>query len=87
MAQSPRRILIVVDRIDQLPEFALLKAFRVLLDAMRRIATTDDTNANYHLEHTGSYAAFDEPGSVAVARETLRTLGLPLSDSEGSTHV
>jgi RecJ-like exonuclease len=42
-----------------------------LVEALREIAAFDDTNANRHLEMTGSYAAFDEPASVAIARAIL----------------
>jgi hypothetical protein len=42
-----------------------------LVEALRKIAAFDDTNANRLLEMTGSYAAFDEPASVAIARAIL----------------
>ena len=44
------------------------------VEALTKIATFDDKGANYHLEHTGSFAQFDEPGSVQIAREALSTL-------------
>ena len=39
--------------------------------ALTRIATYGDEGANARLKSTGSYGAFDEPGSVQIAREVL----------------
>lgn len=39
--------------------------------ALDRIAAYDDQGANYRLKTSGSYSAFDEPGSVEIAREAL----------------
>jgi hypothetical protein len=39
--------------------------------ALTRIAAFDDPLASNHLEAHGSYGAFDESGSVRVAREAL----------------
>lgn len=39
--------------------------------ALEKIAAYDDTGANARLKATGSYALFDEPGSVQTAREAL----------------
>lgn len=41
---------------------------------LEHIAALDDHLANVHLAQTGSYGAFDEPGSVEVAREILAEL-------------
>lgn len=43
----------------------------LLLVALHDIAAFDDTSANERLEKTGSFGAFDEPGSVEIAREAL----------------
>lgn len=43
----------------------------LLVHALRRIACFDDVIASARLAQTGSYSAFDEPGSVQIARETL----------------
>jgi hypothetical protein len=45
-----------------------------LAEALRKIACFDDESANERLRRTGgdSYALFDEPGSVQIAREALR---------------
>lgn len=48
---------------------------RVAVAALTRIAALDDDGANQHLETTGSYGRFDEPGSVQVAREALQEIG------------
>ena len=42
-----------------------------LVNALRKIAAFGDTGANEHLARTGSYALFDEPGAVQIAREAL----------------
>jgi hypothetical protein len=42
---------------------------------LKKIASLDDKLANHHLETTGSYACFDEPGSVRIAREILADAG------------
>ncbi|XAI95132.1 hypothetical protein [Microcystis phage Mwe-JY13] len=39
--------------------------------ALERIAAYDDNLANEYLSKHGSYAGFDEPGSVMVSRSTL----------------
>lgn len=38
------------------------------------IACHDDKGANEHLDRTGSFSRFDEPGSVKTAREILAEL-------------
>jgi len=48
---------------------------RWVIDRLKRIASLDDKLANHHLETTGSYACFDEPGSVRIAREILAEAG------------
>jgi hypothetical protein len=42
-----------------------------LIKRLNQIACLDDELANMHLKMTGSYACFDEPGSVRIAREIL----------------
>jgi len=42
-----------------------------LVAALERIAAFDDEDASAHLEKTGSYSLFDEPGSVEIARAAL----------------
>lgn len=42
-----------------------------LREALKKIAAYDDEGANQHLERTGSYGRFDEPGAVQVARAAL----------------
>ena len=44
---------------------------KALVEALDRIATWGDTKASMHLEETGSYSWFDEPGSVQMARAAL----------------
>lgn len=39
--------------------------------ALRKIAAYTDTLANARMAATGSYSAFDEPGSVQIARAAL----------------
>ena len=39
--------------------------------ALRQIAAFDDKGASERLTASGSYARFDEPGSVKIAREAL----------------
>lgn len=39
--------------------------------ALERIAAYDDGHANEYLSKNGSYAGFDEPWSVMIARSTL----------------
>lgn len=39
--------------------------------ALNSIASWNDTGANERLKNTGSYSAFDEPGSVSEARAAL----------------
>lgn len=43
-----------------------------LREALRKIAAYNDHLAQKHFEETGSYGAFDEPGSVGIAREALK---------------
>lgn len=40
-------------------------------DALVEIGAYDDGRASDALKSTGSYSAFDEPGSVQIAREAL----------------
>lgn len=47
---------------------------RWLIERLESVACLDDKLANMHLEKTGSYACFDEPGSVKIAREILKEL-------------
>jgi len=42
-----------------------------LREALEKIAAFDDSAANTHLRVTGSYAGFDDPASVAIARAAL----------------
>lgn len=42
-----------------------------LVGALEKIACFDDKAASEILNTTGSYAAFDEPGSVEIARSAL----------------
>ena len=42
-----------------------------LRGALERIACYDDTGGNAALESRGGYGAFDEPGSVEIARAAL----------------
>ncbi len=44
-----------------------------LLAALKRIAAFSDVAASNKLYATGSYSAFDEPGSVEIARDALAT--------------
>lgn len=39
---------------------------------LTKIAALDDVGANDYLKARGSYGRFDEPGSVQIARETLK---------------
>lgn len=39
--------------------------------ALREIAAYDDERASAHLASEGSYAMFDEPGNVEIARQAL----------------
>lgn len=45
-----------------------------LIARLKKIACLDDKAANERLYLTGSYSAFDEPGSVKIAREILQEL-------------
>jgi len=54
---------------DNVP--ALLDALERYEKALREIASIDDKFGNAHLNAGGSYAAFDEPGSVKLARAAL----------------
>ena len=56
---APGLMRLAADEIDRLRK------------APEQIAARDDTAANEHLKATGSYARFDEPGAVQIARETL----------------
>jgi len=42
-----------------------------LREALTVIASYDDKGASARLANTGSYSAFDEPGSVEIARTAL----------------
>lgn len=48
-----------------------LQAVEVMGAALHQLAAFDDQRASAHLAETGSYAAFDSPDSVKVAREAL----------------
>ena len=43
-----------------------------LREALNRISHWNDFRASDRLERTGSYAGFDEPGSVEIARAALK---------------
>ena len=45
-----------------------------LREALTKIATFDDLFASDRLATNGSYGAFDEPGSVEIAREALAAI-------------
>lgn len=47
------------------------KALDTAIGALTKIASFDDSGANYRLRNTGSYSLFDEPGAVQKAREAL----------------
>jgi len=49
----------------------LLRRVSRFRQELRLIACYGDESASKHLEVTGSYGAFDEPGSVQYARELL----------------
>jgi hypothetical protein len=53
-----------------------------LREALERIAAFDDEGASRRLASTGSFALFDEPGSVEIARAALADTGAP---GEGRT--
>jgi hypothetical protein len=59
-----------VSAIEKYREDALDEAVR-FSEALERIACYGDESAGAFLDRTGSYAAFDEPGSVQIAREAL----------------
>jgi hypothetical protein len=42
-----------------------------LIAALTKIAAFDDRSASEHLAKNGSYAMFDEPHSVEIARKAL----------------
>lgn len=44
---------------------------QIYKNALKKIAAFDDAIGCEHLAATGSYAAFDEPASVQLARKTL----------------
>lgn len=48
----------------------------LIWDALVRLAAYDDEGANAYLRRTGSYAMFDEPSAVALARRVLSDLEL-----------
>lgn len=47
---------------------------RIAVAALLELAALNDGDANRHLEHTGSYAGFDEPNAVRVSRTALGEL-------------
>ena len=47
----------------------------VAMEALNAIGCFDDRQGNRRLEETGSYSAFDEPGSVKNARNALKQIG------------
>jgi hypothetical protein len=55
----------------------------IAIEALERIAAFYDTGANAHLEKTGSYSLFDEPGSVRTAREALLKMKRPAEREPG----
>lgn len=57
--------------LENLANARLIAAAPDLLAALEQIATFNDHAANARLEATGSYSAFDEPGSVQIARAAL----------------
>ena len=52
----------------------LIAAAPDLLAALMQIAAWDDTGGNAILENRGSYAGFDEPDAVKIAREALASV-------------
>ena len=42
-------------------------------EALKKIAAYDDEGGNHMLKSRGSYASFDEPGSVEIARRALNS--------------
>jgi hypothetical protein len=52
----------------------LVSQLSIAKEALKRIAAFDDKGANEMLEKRGIYAAFDEPGSVRIARTALDRL-------------
>ena len=52
---------------------ALKAENEILRTALTTIAAFDDAGASRHLELNGSYGRFDEPFSVRVAREALKS--------------
>ncbi len=55
--------------------------------ALTKIASFDDVGASQRLASSGSYARFDEPGSVQIAREALapRKFSMPTKEVTGET--
>lgn len=49
---------------------------QIALAALERIAQLKDREANAWLAQTGTFQAFLEPASVAIAREALRLINL-----------
>jgi hypothetical protein len=49
----------------------LLELAPTMYAALKKIAAYDDAAASAYLRATGSYASFDEPGSVEIARTAL----------------
>jgi hypothetical protein len=52
----------------------LIAAAPDMYAALKKIAQYDDEGANARLAATGSFSAFDEPGSVEIARKALPDL-------------
>ncbi len=48
-----------------------VNAYEHMLEALTKVAAFDDKAASDLADITGSYSAFDEPGSVKIARDTL----------------
>lgn len=53
---------------------SLERELAVARGALEALAEFDDVGASDYLARTGSYAYFDEPGSVKISRETLTRL-------------
>jgi hypothetical protein len=51
-----------------------LNNFDEAVSALKQIAAFNDEGASKHLEQTGSYSSFDEPGSVEIARKALASV-------------
>lgn len=59
VAAQPKNVIALLDERDR------------LRTALRMIACYDDKGANDRLKATGRFSAFDEPGSVEIARAAL----------------